>query len=177
MADIKKQLKDKNTSNTQRKNLETQLRDAILKARKTLEVDIAKSCHHGSADFTSEFLKALNPVATVISSGDNEPHTHPRPDTLGTIGKHSRGERSLIFSTELSRSGKEFVEIAKLDPRKKKERVVIVYGMINVRTDGEKVIVAQKLERKAAGRDWDIHKLEWESVAKQFAYKQYEKYE
>ncbi len=177
VANIKKQLKDNSTTDAQRKALQAKLDQAVLKARHTLEVDIAKSCHHGSGDFTSEFLRALNPLATVISSGDNEPHTHPRPDTLGTIGKHSRGERSLIFSTELARSGKEFVEVAKLNPNKKKERVVTVYGMINVRTDGEKVIIAQKLERKAAGRNWDIHKLEWDKKVKQFVYRQFEKYE
>lgn len=177
VAAIKKQLKDKSISDTQRKTLEAQMEQAILKARKVLEVDIAKSCHHGSADFTSEFLRALNPIATVISSGDNEPHTHPRPDTLGTIGKHSRGDRSLIFSTELARSSKEFVDVTKIKSGTKKERVITVYGMINIRTDGEKVIVAQKLERAAAGRGWDIHKLEWNKKGKEFDYRQYVKYE
>jgi beta-lactamase superfamily II metal-dependent hydrolase len=177
VAGIKRQLGEKSISDSKRKALEAQMQQAILKARKRLEVDIAKSCHHGSADFTSEFLKALNPIATVISSGDNEPHTHPRPDTLGTIGKHSRGERSLIFSTELARSGKEFIDVSKLDPKKKKERVVTVYGMINVRTDGERAIVAQKLERRAAGRNWDIHKLEWDKKLGEFTYRQYQKYE
>lgn len=177
IADIKSQLEDKSLSDTKRKDLESKLEAAIIKARKVLEVDIAKSCHHGSPDFTSEFLRALNPIATVISSGDDEPHTHPRPDTLGTIGKHSRGERSLIFSTELARSGKEFLEVAKFDTAKKRERVVTVYGMINVRTDGEKVIIAQKLERPASGRNWDIHKLEWNKKSKEFEYKQYKKYE
>ena len=56
-------------------------------------------------------------------------------------------------------------------------RVVTGYGMINVRSDGDKVIVAQKLERKASGRDWDIHKLEWDISLKQFTYQQYKKYE
>jgi beta-lactamase superfamily II metal-dependent hydrolase len=177
VAAIREQLKDKTLSDAKRKALENKLQGAVLKARKTLEVDIAKSCHHGSADFTSEFLQALNPIATIISSGDNEPHVHPRPDTIGTIGKHSRSDRSLIFSTELARSSKEFVDITKLKPGTTKERVVVVYGMINVRTDGEKVIVAQKLERKRAGRNWDIHKLEWDNKLKQFCYRQFEKYE
>ncbi len=176
-VEIKKQLKDKSTTDGQRKELQEKIEAAILKARKVLEVDIAKSCHHGSADFTSEFLRTLNPIATVISSGDNEPHTHPRPDTLGTIGKHSRGERSLIFSTELARSGKEFIDLTKNNTAKKKERAIVVYGMINVRTDGEKVIVAQKLERPAAGRGWDIHKIEWNKKLKCFEYRQHEKYE
>lgn len=177
ITDIKTQLKSKSIDDAQRKALESQLEKAIIEARKVLEVDIAKSCHHGSADFTSEFLRVLNPLATIISSGDEEPHTHPRPDTLGTIGKHSRGERSLIFSTELVRSGKEFIELEKINPAKKRERVVTVYGMINVRTDGEKVIIAQKLEKPASGRNWDIHKSEWNKKTKEFEYNQYKKYE
>jgi beta-lactamase superfamily II metal-dependent hydrolase len=177
VAEIKAQLKDKSLSDAKRKDLGSQIEKAIIEARKVLEVDIAKSCHHGSPDFTSEFLRALNPIATVISSGDDEPYTHPRPDTLGTIGKHSRGERSLIFSTELARSSKEFIELAKVNTAKKKERVITVYGMINVRTDGKKVIIAQKLERPVSGRNWDIHKLEWNEESKEFEYRQYTKYE
>jgi len=81
----------------------------IKKARKIFQSDFAKACHHGSADFTETFLKAVNAHATVISSGDDEPHAHPRADTLGTIGKHSRGRRSMIFSTELARSTKDTI--------------------------------------------------------------------
>ena len=79
-------------------------------ARKTFQVDITKSCHHGSADFSTTFLAALNPLVTVISSGDDEPHAHPRSDTLGTIGRFSRGARPLICSTELARSTKENIK-------------------------------------------------------------------
>ncbi len=177
IAAIRKQLEKKSIPESERAELESKISQAIQKARKTFEVDIAKSCHHGSADFTSEFLDALNPLATVISSGDDEPHTHPRPDTLGTIGKYSRGERSLIFCTELARSGKEYVELEKMSVAKKRERVVTVYGMINVRTDGEKVIIVQKLERPAAGRGYDIHTLEWNKKTKEFEYLQWEKYQ
>lgn len=125
-------------------------------------------------------------MATVVSSGDNETHTHPRPDTLGAIGKHSRGKRPLIFSTELARSSKEKLDIKESDlekisqlfrekenatPKRKKEinkeinqvkanieRNVAVYGMIALRTDGKKIIIAQKKEQKGAG--FIIHKLE-----------------
>ena len=166
-------LEDKKLTDEKRKELETKLDEAICKARKYLEVDIAKSCHHGSADFSTEFLRAVNPIATIISSGDDEPYAHPRPDTLGTIGKHSRGKRSLIFSTELARSGKEFVEVAKLkDSDKKLERVVTVYGMINVRADGEKAIIAQKLEKVVGKTNWDIHKLRWSEEKQEFEYLQ-----
>lgn len=164
-------MEDKKLTDEKRKELEAQLNEAICKARKYLEVDIAKSCHHGSADFSTEFLRAVNPIATIISSGDDEPYAHPRPDTLGTIGKHSRGKRSLIFSTELARSGKEFVEVAKLkDSDKKLERVVTVYGMINVRADGEKAIIAQKLEKVVGKTNWDIHKLRWSEEKQEFEY-------
>ena len=77
----------------------------------------------------------------------------------------------MIYSTELARSGKEFLELDKLDlsAQKKKERVVTVYGMINVRTDGNRVIFAQKLEQKATnGYTWDIHKLLWNEKKGEF---------
>jgi hypothetical protein len=171
VAEIKKKLDDKNIAATEKKNLEKKLSTAIEKSKKYLESDIAKSCHHGSSDFTTEFLSAINAIATVISSGDEEPFCHPRPDTLGTIGKYSRGIRSLIFSTELARSSKEFIEIKNLSATVKKVRAVTVYGMITIRTDGEKVIIAQKLERPAANRNWDINKLEWNKKTSQFEYK------
>jgi len=154
------------TDLTKKKAFQDQLTAALELAKPFFEVDFAKSCHHGSADFTSEFLRVLNPLATVISSGDDEPHCHPRPDTLGTIGKFSRGERSFIFSTELMRSSKEFVTYKDLDPEKAKERVVTVYGMINLRTDGEKVIIAQKLERPRGKQTWDIHQFHYNPTTK-----------
>lgn len=172
----------KNSTQQQKMTAKDLIESAVIKARQEFQVDIAKSCHHGSSDFTSEFLQAINPIATIISSGDEEPHVHPRPDTLGTIGKHSRGDRSLIFSTELARSTVEFIERS-LHPDKPivdsitgkeikftKERVVTVYGMINVRTDGKKVVIAQKLEANASRGSWDIHKLVWDDSLKEFKY-------
>lgn len=86
------------------------------------KVDVAKSCHHGSSDFMTDFMAALQPYATVISSGDNKTYAHPRADAIGCAGKYSRGERPLVFSTEVLRrvgSGGE-----------------ILYGKVNFRTDG-----------------------------------------
>ncbi|HJX29434.1 MAG TPA: hypothetical protein VJ885_16115 [Thermoanaerobaculia bacterium] len=165
--------------------------DVIAEARKVFQADVAKACHHGSADFTSTFLKAVNPIVTVISSGDAESHCHPRPDALGAFGKCGRGDRPLLFSTELARSSRDSIkepnrlrdEIRNLmekrdleqDEEKRAslqekihqklavlERSVAVYGMINLRTDGHKVIMAQKLEepRGRTGEKWDVHRLE-----------------
>lgn len=162
----------------------------IRTARDTFESDIVKACHHGSGDFSELYLQAVNPVATIVSSGDDEPHSHPRPDALGAFGRYGKGSRPLIFSTELARSAKENIkhpyqlrerikELAEaLDQaeteRKKKaiqekldkevnklQRSIAVYGMINLRTDGKKVVLAQKLERaRSKAKKWDIHKLE-----------------
>ena len=165
--------------------------DEILDAaRPIFGVDVAKSCHHGSADFTDVFLKSVNAAATVVSSGDEEGHAHPRSDTLGAIGHNGRGRRSLIFATELMRSTKEFTDredtpwfqahelklkAAKEDDaatRKQledeaedlletdKKRNVTVYGAINVRSDGEKVVLAYMLERPSDSKRWDIYPLE-----------------
>lgn len=169
---------------------EEQRRLVVEAARKIFQVDIAKSCHHGSADFSDLFLEAVNPIATVISSGDEEPHAHPRSDTLGTIGRFSRGARPLIFSTELSRSASETIknpsviqdkfrkaqqriEKAKTVSAKKKaadsfeklvqtiRRSIETYGAVNVRTDGERVVIAYKIETVTRkDKMWDIYMLE-----------------
>ena len=105
-------------------------------------------------------MKSLNSVATVISSGDDEPHAHPRPDAVGALGKHSRGNRPLIFSTELARSTKDIILEADGTSKEAQGRSVAVYGMIDLRTDGEKVVMAQKLERPARRGDWDFYEIE-----------------
>ena len=130
-------------------------------------------------------LAALNPVVTVISSGDEESHAHPRPDALGAYGKHGRGRRPLIFSTELARSTREFTPLvrhidslrelearleAETDREKRKaieqemqerkDRNVAVYGMITLRALGDTIVLAQKLEKpRNAGAKWDLYEL------------------
>lgn len=175
---------------------ESTLNDIVTKGRRHFQVDVAKACHHGSHHFSETFLKSVNPLATVISSGDNENYSHPRPDALGAFGKYGRGMRPLIFSTEIARSTKEFTEVKKyfdiLEGYKKKiaeastskkrkaiekemderkDRNVAVYGMITLRTDGEQVIMAQKLEVKGGDdKKWDIHPLLWNENRQEFEY-------
>jgi beta-lactamase superfamily II metal-dependent hydrolase len=152
--------------------------------------EIAKACHHGSADFLDVFMEAIRPAATFISSGDEEGYAHPRADALGAIGRTSRGTRPLIFSTELGRSSAEYHErpdwlrsrmnaaLAELesastpaararalegarDARSALERSVAIYGAIQLRTDGSRVVIAQKIERPMnKGRKWDVYALE-----------------
>jgi beta-lactamase superfamily II metal-dependent hydrolase len=164
--------------------------EVISAGRGTFETGVAKVCHHGSADFTDLFLRAINAMAWVVSSGDAEPHCHPRPDSLGALGKHGRGARPLIFSTELARSAEESIkhpyqlrnqlkdlqeaiDEAETPAQKQRaeerfekavgqlERSVAVYGMISLRTDGRKVLIAQKLERpRSKAHKWDLQLLE-----------------
>jgi beta-lactamase superfamily II metal-dependent hydrolase len=93
--------------------------------------NLGKACHHGSDDISWKFLKAMSPIATLFSSGDQETHVHPRALVLGMTGAfaprmkwnkpqrdggvktitqsfagHSEEElfAPLLYSTELSRS-------------------------------------------------------------------------
>ena len=141
--------------------------------------DVVKSFHHGSGDFAVDFLRALAPVATVISSGDHESFSHPRADALGAIGRWSRGDRPLVFCTELARSTAEHVNLPLALARKlaaapdAKHRTAIAaelgrsvsrYGAINLRSDGRRVVLAQKLEkpsaRAGATQEWDLYALD-----------------
>jgi beta-lactamase superfamily II metal-dependent hydrolase len=108
-------------------------------------VDVAKACHHGASEFTVPFMKAVEPYATVFSSGDNENYAHPRADALGCAGRYTRGKRPLIFSTELARSFKSAEQIH--------------YGLINCRTDGKKIVLAQMFEKSKSGDMWDSYTL------------------
>ena len=106
--------------------------------------DVAKSCHHGSSDFTEEFMQQVNPFATVISSGDNDSYSHPRADAIGCAGKYGRGIRPLVFSTELARSF---------------SKSGILFGMINLRSNGTAVYINQMKETKRPQDMWDAYAL------------------
>jgi beta-lactamase superfamily II metal-dependent hydrolase len=109
-----------------------------------LEVDVAKSCHHGASEFTIPFMAAVKPYATVISSGDNERYSHPRADAIGCAGRYSKGPRPLVFSTELARSV---------------SKDKIIFGMINLRCDGNAIYMAQMKEAKVPSDMWDSYRV------------------
>ncbi|HEX8566265.1 MAG TPA: MBL fold metallo-hydrolase [Pyrinomonadaceae bacterium] len=135
-----------------------EIKTLLTKANKIFEADVAKACHHGSADFTNLFLQSINSAVTIISSGDEEPHSHPRPDAVGALGKFGRSDRPLIFSTELARSTRDLI-IKKNPTDKELGRTVAVYGNIDVRTDGEKVVIGQRFEQTPAHGEWDVYQL------------------
>ena len=148
--------------------------------------DVAKACHHGAEEVSLDFLKAMQARVTVVSSGDNEAYSHPRPLVLGASARYGResvddkGRRipPLVYSTELSRSVElAFAEAVRLDgedtepipptdvevrlpseaPRfepleRKPISSDLIYGLVNIRTDGEHILCATLLE---SGNDFD----------------------
>lgn len=152
--------------------------EIVAAARTAFQVDVAKSCHHGAADITDAMLRSINAAATVVSSGDEESHAHPRPETLGALGLFGRGRRPLLFSTELMRSSREDEGDARERIASLRERIanandaskraklqtelaefvdtlatrnVTTYGAINLRTDGRKAVMAYRLEKPRTG--------------------------
>ena len=165
-----------------------------------LQCDVAKACHHGSDDVSYEFLSAMRPAVTVISSGDSEGHDHPRPAVVAasaTTGyleiKDDKVVSPLIYSTELARSvnlgrptkltianpaGDTVVNRAdfgavKIDASVTKAGDLnpttvtksmagtyivagLIYGLVNVRTDGETILCATLNEKDAT---WQIKKV------------------
>ena len=101
--------------------------------------EVNKACHHGSSDFDVEYLKAIRPLTTVFSSGDNGNYDHPMPDAMGAAARHSDGDYPLIFSTELAReTGSRGIH----------------FGHINARSNGDVTVMAQKRESPSSKKAW-----------------------
>jgi hypothetical protein len=181
------------------------LLDNTIGQHQEFACDVAKGCHHGSEDISYEFLSHMSAAATIISSGDNEGHSHPRPNVVSAsaLTGHIKIENDelatpLIYSTEIARSvrfGKPYeitahdypidnnnqidVTLTKhhnplikytekaagdLQARRRSRRfsnlyVVggIRYGLVNVRTDGNKILCATLSEKD---NTWDIKTFE-----------------
>jgi hypothetical protein len=79
--------------------------------RLEFKCDVAKACHHGSEDVSFAFMQAMEPAATIISSGDGEGHDHPRPRIVAASGvtgylsvDEDEVKTPLVYCTELARS-------------------------------------------------------------------------
>ncbi len=135
-----------------------------------MDAHVLKAPHHGSHDFYLPFLEAVKPQISVISSGDNPDHGHPRALFIGSVGRSSRSEKPLVYSTEIAAT---FVEIGQAVTLKEnsdlrtedfkkteanvKARLLFkqrLNGMINVRTDGHKIYTARRV---AAGYWWETY--------------------
>lgn len=136
-----------------------------------IDAHVFKSPHHGSQDYYKPFLEAVNPQISIISSGDDPSHGHPRALFIGTVGKASRSSEPLIFSTKIAAT---FVEDKKITVEAQKEgnleslnvtapkveayarRIFkkTLNGMINIRTDGDALYAARRV---AAAYWWESY--------------------
>jgi hypothetical protein len=132
----------------------------------SLQAEVFKVPHHGSADFSGALLQAVSPVVSVISSGDEsarKEYIHPRATLVGALGKYSRLEEPLIFVTELvaffeyeglmrpefHKLGKDDICVIKdgaavLDAKARKQFIAFsraAFGIVKVRTDGVRFFV------------------------------------
>jgi len=135
-----------------------------------LKAHIFKAPHHGSHDFYRPFLEGVKPHISIISSGDEPDHGHPRAIFIGAIGQSSRSMEPLIFSTEIAATFKEagvrpirtavrhLEDLDTSSPNADSDAHVLfkklLNGMINVRTDGEHLFAARRV---VAGYWWESY--------------------
>lgn len=125
----------------------------------SLAAEVLKVPHHGSADFSPRILEAIRPVVSVVSSGDEnsaKEYIHPRSGLMGALGKYSRAtvEKPLVYVTEMVAFFKRYPgrhKVTKLTKTGKDGDQVYSgfnayskssFGIVQVRTDGERVLVA-----------------------------------
>jgi len=135
--------------------------------RASLRAEVFKAPHHGSADFSVPLLRAVAPVVSVVSSGDEsaqQEYIHPRATLVGSLGKYSRPglEQPLIFVTEMVAFFEtegwvrpEFHELeqgvavveegaAVVDPDAEPSFFAFsraAFGIVKIRTDGDRLLV------------------------------------
>jgi beta-lactamase superfamily II metal-dependent hydrolase len=117
-----------------------------------LQAEILKVPHHGSADFDLRMLGDVAPVVSIISSGDEssfKEFIHPRATLVGALGRVARGSTSVVLCTELaaffeyrglSWLDKSLVE-SPADKRPFEGFSRRSFGLVQIRTDGERVLV------------------------------------
>jgi hypothetical protein len=131
----------------------------------SVQAEVFKVPHHGSADFSGAFIQAVSPVISVVSSGDEnarKEYIHPRATLMGALGKYGRVEEPLIFVTELvaffevegfvqpeahaMRNGEATIKDGAAVPLKNAKKKFFAFsraafGIVMVRTDGERLLV------------------------------------
>jgi competence protein ComEC len=148
-----------------------------------MDANVLKAPHHGSHDFSRHWLDLVNPQISIISSGDDVDHGHPRANFIGAIGNASR-QPGYVFSTEIAAN---FIQIQKkfekgigvaeeerlrdasttthiTANRESNERELFkrrLHGMINIRTDGNILFAARRV---ASSYMWEWYKIDKPAV-------------
>jgi beta-lactamase superfamily II metal-dependent hydrolase len=139
-------------------DLHAEMQDQLVGSGIALQSDVLKVPHHGSDDVSRRFVEAVSSLVSVISAGDEDArrdHLHPRANLLAMLGQSRRGAEPVVFVTNLSAfdrwAGEAFYAIKDGDswkpdltrgPFYARERTA--YGIIHVRTDGERLLVARR---------------------------------
>jgi len=138
-----------------------------------LNSHVFKAPHHGSHDFSEDMFMAINPIITVVSSGEVPDHGHPRANFMAAVGRASRGSAPLLFSTEIAAlfidagdpaaedsadddrtlDDLDFADAAATADAHKifKKRLP---GIINVRSDGQSLYAFRRVQ---ASYDWESY--------------------
>jgi beta-lactamase superfamily II metal-dependent hydrolase len=128
------------------------LTDAQGRDEVSLRSEVFRVPHHGSADLSHSFFRAVSPILSIVSSGDEnarKEYIHPRATLLTALGRHGRSEDSVLFVTELVAF---FETVGWAYPTEERgeppdlERPFFgfrraAWGLVKVRTDGERLLV------------------------------------
>jgi beta-lactamase superfamily II metal-dependent hydrolase len=117
-----------------------------------LQSEVLKVPHHGSADFSPAMLRAVAPVVSIVSSGDESTRTeyiHPRAGLVGALGRASRPnlDKPLVYVTEMvafmqKLAASEETRARKADiPTPDRLYRKLQYGIVHIRTDGERLVI------------------------------------
>jgi hypothetical protein len=134
---------------------EMRLIEAADAGRVALRSEVFKVPHHGSSDFRRDYLKAVEPIVSVVSSGDEnsrKEYIHPRATLMTALGKYGRDTEPVLFVTELV-AFFETVGWVRNQPQvgdkrqwsKRTEPFFAfsrtAFGIVKVRTDGNRLLV------------------------------------
>lgn len=123
-----------------------------------LRSDVLKVPHHGSDDLDRAFVSKVAPLVSIISAGDEDArrdYLHPRANALAMLGQSRRGAEPVVFVTNLaafdSYAGEAFYAVKDgehwkpdLDRGTFYARERTAFGIIHVRTDGDRLLVVRR---------------------------------
>jgi hypothetical protein len=143
-------------------DLHAPMEDSLIARKVPLRADVLKVPHHGSDDVSRRFIEQVEPLISVISSGDEDArrdYLHPRANLLAMLGQARRGAEPVVFVTNLAAfdrwAGEAFYAAKDGDGWKPdvakgvfyaRERTA--YGIIHVRTDGRRLLVVRRGARE-----------------------------
>jgi beta-lactamase superfamily II metal-dependent hydrolase len=143
-------------------DLHAGMQDQLVDRKVALRADVLKVPHHGSDDVSRRFIDTVSPLVSVISAGDEDArrdYLHPRANLLAMLGQARRGADPVVFVTNLAAfdrwAGEAFYAMKDGEGWKPdiargtfyaRERTA--YGIIHVRTDGQRLLVARRGARE-----------------------------